>query len=186
MAFWMKCALILAGVWIVAAALIFWSRHARPTAQSVTAYVQHADIASQTGRDRTRTIGSVETQLNEISLEDRQQLQRSGVTRQFFLSLTPAERLAFLDATLPAGFKQWMEAFNRMDRAQRRQIVDRTLAEMKAHEGDQPPPGQDSEIAQHFVDQGMRSFYKDADADTKLDLAPLLEQMQKNSQSAGR
>jgi hypothetical protein len=183
MPFWSKCALLLAGVWITAGAVIYWARHAKPTAQSVTAYLQKAHLD---GDARAGTITAVETQFNEISLEDRQQLQRSGATRRFFLALTPAERLAFLDATLPAGFKQWMEAFNKMTREQRKQIVDRTLAQMKAHAGDEHPPGPNDEIAQHFVDQGMRSFYKDADADTKLDMAPLIEQMQTNAQSFGR
>jgi hypothetical protein len=184
MPFWSKCALVLVGVWIVAGAVIYWARHAKPTAQSVTAYLHDANLA---GHARADTITAVETQLNEVSLEDRQQLQRSGATRQFFLELTPAERLAFLDATLPAGFKQWMDAFNKMTREQRKQIVDRTLAQMKAHEGDdQPPAAPNDEVARHFVDQGMRSFYKDADADTKLDMAPLIEQMQRNAQSFGR
>jgi hypothetical protein len=182
MPFWVKCALILAGVWLVAGAAIYWARQATPTAASVTAYLHKNQLASQAGSARDRTIAAVETQLNEISLDERQRLQRSGAIRDFFLTLTPSERLAFLDATLPANFKQWMEAFNKMDHAQRQKIVDRTLAEMKAHEGEGQPPGQDNQIAQHFVDQGMRSFYKDADADTKLDLAPLIEQMQKNSQ----
>jgi hypothetical protein len=58
---------------------------------------------------------------------------------------------------------------------------------MKAHEGDdQPPAAPNDEVARHFVDQGMRSFYKDADADTKLDMAPLIEQIQRNAQSFGR
>jgi hypothetical protein len=186
MPFWSKCALILAGIWILAGAAIYWARESTPTAASVTAYLNRADIAHQTGRDRSRTISAVETQLNEISLEERRQLQRSDATRRFFLALTPAERLAFLDATLPAGFKQWMDAFNKMDRSQRKQIVERTLAEMKAHEGDDRPAGPDDQVAQRFIDQGMRSFYKDADADTKLDMAPLIEQMQKNSRGGGR
>jgi hypothetical protein len=186
MPFWAKCALIIAGVWLLAGAAIYWSRHAAPTAQSVAASLKSADLAAKSGAARSRAIESVERQLNELSLEERQRLQRSDATRQFFLSLTQEERLAFLDATLPAGFKQWMDAFNKMDRAQRKQIVDRTLAQMKEHEGDGPPPAQNDEVAQRFVDQGMRSFYKDADADTKLDLAPLIEQMQKNSQGVGR
>ncbi len=183
MPFWAKCALTLAGVWLVAGAVIYWSHWATPTADSVAAYLRKSSLASQTGSARSRTIESVETQLNELSLEDRQRLQRSGATRQFFTSLTPAERLAFLDATLPAGFKQWMDAFNKMDPARRKQIVERTLTEMKAHADDARPQGEQAEIAQHFVNQGMQSFYKDADADTKLDLAPLIEQMQKNSQN---
>lgn len=102
-----------------------------------------------------------------------------------FGSLTPAEQEAFLDATLPSGFKQLMDSFNKMEPAKRKQLVENALNEMKKHEGEAPPPGRDDKLAQHVVDQGLRSFYKDADANVKLDLAPLIEQMQKNLQSGG-
>ena len=39
---------------------------------------------------------------------------------------------------------------------------------------------------QKMVEQGLRSYYSDATADVKMDLAPLIEQMQKNLQWNGR
>jgi hypothetical protein len=69
-----------------------------------------------------------------------------------------------------------------MDPVRRKQIVSDALARMKEHEGEGPPPGADSKIAQQVIDQGLKSFYRDADADVKLDLAPLIEQMQRNLQ----
>ena len=36
--------------------------------------------------------------------------------------------------------------------------------------------------AEKMIDQGLKSFYKDASAETKMDLSPLLDQMQKNLQ----
>ena len=69
-----------------------------------------------------------------------------------------------------------------MDPVRRKQIVDQALARMKEHEGQGPPPGADSNVAQHVIDQGLKSFYRDANADVKLDLAPLIEQMQRNLQ----
>ena len=120
--------------------------------------------------------------INRLTFEERQKVQRDGSTHGFFKSLTPAEQEAFLDATLPSGFKQLMDSFNKMDPAKRKQIVERALDDMKKHEGEPPPPGQNEKLAQHVVDQGLRSFYKDANADMKLDLAPLIEQMQKNLQ----
>jgi hypothetical protein len=55
--------------------------------------------------------------------------------------------------------------------------------EMKKHQGDQPKDV-DQKNVQKIVDQGLRSFYSDANADVKLDLAPLIEQMQQNLQSS--
>ena len=44
----------------------------------------------------------------------------------------------------------------------------------------------DDGMSQRVIDQGLKSFYTDANADTKLDLAPLIEQMQRNLQGGPR
>jgi hypothetical protein len=180
MNYWLKIAGALAGVWIVAAVAIHFAHAAKPTAESVSAYIAKSDLSA--GGRRAATIENVESMMNRLTFDERQRVQRNGSTHNFFKSLTPAEQEAFLDATLPSGFKQLMDSFNKMDPAKRKQIVERALDDMKKHEGEQPPPGQNDKLAQHVVDQGLRSFYKDANADVKLDLAPLIEQMQKNLQ----
>ena len=52
--------------------------------------------------------------------------------------------------------------------------------ERDAARGEQLPV--DEEVMQKMVEQGLRSYYQDASADVKMDLAPLIEQMQKNLQ----
>jgi hypothetical protein len=185
MSFWLKTAGAIALTWIVAAGIIHFARASKPTAQSIADYIGREDINTKSGTQRARVIGRVEDMLNRISFDERQQLQRQGVTRDFVRKLTPDEQSAFLDATLPAGFKQWMESFNKMEPERRKRIVDRALAEMKKHEGEQQPRRADDKLTQKIVDQGLRSFYSDASADVKLDMAPLIEQMQKNLQSGG-
>ena len=186
MNYWLKIALVLCAIWAVAAGGIYLARSKKPTAQSVAAYIQANDINSKTGSGRQKIIDRVEAMLNRINLDERDELRREHVTDRFFRSLTPDEQSAFLDATLPTGFKQMMEAFNKMDPAKRKEFVDRALAEMRKRQGEQPPPDVDEKNVQKIVDQGLHSFYSDANADVKLDLAPLIEQMQKNLQSPSR
>lgn len=179
---WTKIGLALVATWAVAASVIYWARTSRPTAESVTAYLATADLAS----NRPKVIGRVQSMLNEVPFEDRQRLNRSGATRKFFASLNPSEQAAFLDATLPSGFKQLMESFNKMEPAKRKRIVEGALTEMKKHEGEAPARAvEDDKLAQRVIDQGLRSFYTDANADVKLDLAPLIEQMQHNLRDRG-
>jgi len=182
MAPWLKISLALLGIWAVAGGVIYWARAEKPTPQSIAAYMRSADITSKTGADRDKVIHRVEEMFNGISYEDRQELRSEGLTNHFFGSLTPDEQGQFLDATLPTGFKQMMDSFNKMDHARRKQFVDRALARMRQDEGERPPPNLDDKNVQRIVDQGLRSFYSDANADVKLDLAPLIEQMQRNVQ----
>ena len=179
---WLKTVLALAAVWAFAFGTIHWLRASKPTAASITGYLSQVNLASESARDRARTLRRAADQLNDLSFEDRQRLQRSGTTRRFFNTLTPDEQIRFLDATLPADFKQLMDVFNKMDPAKRKEFVDHALEEMKKHEGEPRPTGMDEQISQRVIDQGLKSFYKDADSDVKLDLAPLIEQMQHNLQ----
>jgi hypothetical protein len=178
MKLWLKTGSLVAAVWLIAAIVIHIANASHPTAATVTAYVQSLNLDSLQGADRARAIERMEKMVNRITFEDRQQLDRERISRDFLHKLTPAEQDAYLDATLPTGFQQLMDSFNKMDPVKRKQIVSQALERMKEHQGDGPPP--DSNIAQHVIDQGLKSFYRDANADVKLDLAPLVEQMQLN------
>ena len=46
-----------------------------------------------------------------------------------------------------------------------------------------PPAGLNDQLVQKMVNQGLNTFYAEASANAKLDLAPLIEQMQRNLQS---
>ena len=179
---WLKTALALAAVWLLALGTMHLLGASKPTVASLTDQLNRTNLARLSARDRARSIQRVADGLNELSLEDRQQLQRHGVTRRFFDSLTHAEQERFLDATLPTDFKQLMEAFNKMEPAKRKDFVDHALVELQKHAGDGPPPGLDDALGQQVVNQGLKAFYKDANSDVKLDLAPLIEQMQRNLQ----
>jgi hypothetical protein len=56
---------------------------------------------------------------------------------------------------------------------------------MKKHEDDEIPPDKRQLDAngEKIIDQGFRSFYSDASAETKMDVAPLIEQLQHNLQN---
>lgn len=180
---WLKAGGLIAAVWLIAAIAIHFAQSRQPTVASITDYVHSTDLNSLSPAGRARAIARMEDMINRISLDERQQLDRTRVNREFFGKLTPDEQSAYLDATLPTGFKEMMESFNKMDPVKRKQFVSRALEQMKEHQGDGPPPdAAQSQIAQHVIDQGLKSFYKDASADTKLDLAPLVEQMQLNLQ----
>jgi hypothetical protein len=185
MNFWLKIILVVAGIWIIVGGAIYWARHLTPTASSTAAYIRSANITAKSGTARAKAIQRVEKMVQGLTAEERQQWQRDETTREFWAALTPEEQRALFEALLPSGFKQMMEAFNKMEPARRKKIIEQSLAEMKKHEGEQPPPGVDEQLQQRIINEGMKSFYSDASADTKLDMAPLIEQMQRNMQGVG-
>ena len=183
---WIKTALALAAVWAVAAGIIYGLHATTPTAASVSSYLAQTDLTRLQGRERARAIEKVADQLNGVSIEERGKIERGGKLRRFFLGLRPDEQQAFLDSTLPAGFKQLMEAFNKMEPEKRRRFVERALEDMKKRGSEGRPSDADPKLHEQVVNQGLRSFYSDASPDVKLDLAPLIEQMQRNLQLGGQ
>lgn len=173
--------IILAVVWLVAGSIIWWTRAARPTPASVTAYIQKNSLDNVPETRRTEVIDHVAAQMNRLNFEERQQLRKSRVDRNFFEKLTPEERQHFLDLTLPEGFRQLMLALNKMTPEQRKKIVQRALDDL---EKEDPENGArvDREEVQKMIGQGMESFYKDASVEVKLDFAPVIEQLQRATQ----
>ena len=169
-------------IWAVAAVVIWVSRSASPTPEKLKAYVEAHPIAGRGDAERARIIERTATQLNSLTFEQRRDLRESGAVRWFFESLTPPERARFLDLTLPEGFRQMMSALNKMAPEKRQKLVQRVLDDIRKNAPQSAERIHEDEVKK-IVGQGVSSFYENANADVKLDFAPVLEELQRNLQS---
>jgi cell division septal protein FtsQ len=188
---WIKAIILLAVVWSVVGGVMWWARSQKPTPDRLLAYVETHPIDGKPSSDRARIIEKVAKQLNGLSYEERRNLRISRQLDGFFRRLNADEQTRFLDLTLPEGFKQMMEALNNMGPEKRKKFVERTLNDMKRQEGLEGSDEArerfvDDRNTQKIIDQGLKSFYSEASAETKMDVAPILEQMQRNLQGFGR
>lgn len=178
---WIKAIIGLAVVWLLALGVIWGARAMQPTPEKLARYIERHQLAGQPPAVRQTRLEEVADQLNALSYEQRREIRGGKDLDAFFRDLTPAEQALFLERTLPTGFKQMMEAFNKMEPQKRKKFVEKTLAEMRQQEGDEPPRADDPNI-EKIINSGLKSFYSDASAEVKMDLSPLIEQMQKNLQ----
>ncbi len=179
---WLKLLGVLAVIWLIAGTVIFFARSAKVTPESLVAYADTHPIDGKPAAERAKVIEKLAGQMNELAYEDRRGVRMSKGLDGFFKALTPEEQTRFLDLTLPTGFKQMMDALNKMTPEKRQQFVEKALTDMKKHEGDRPPDAELDGNAKKIIDQGFKTFYSDASADVKMDVAPLIEQLQKNLQ----
>ena len=183
---WLKLLLCLVAIWAVVGGVILWARHLKPTPESLMRYIDaHPVTVTGPAADREKVLVKVAAQLNQLEYEQRREVRMSRKLNSFFRGLSAAEQARFLDLTLPTGFKQMMDALNKMTPEKRKEFVDKALADMKKHEGEAIPEDKRRLDAngQKIIDQGFRSFYSEASPETKMDVAPLIEQLQKNLQS---
>ncbi len=181
---WIKAALLLAAVWLVVGGAVYFARSAKATPETLVAYVKAHPVEGKPEKERKKVIENVAGRLNQLDYEERREFRMGRKMDGFFRELTPVEQARFLDLTLPTGFKQMMNSLNKMPREKRREVVTKALEEMRKNEGEGGPPPAlgDDKTAQKIIDEGFKSFYSEASAETKMDVAPLIEQMQKNMQ----
>jgi len=183
---WKALALV-ATIWVVVAAGLFFVGRSKPTPERLMAYLETQPLKEATPDARVQILERVSRQLTAIPYETRREApeMRRAVDR-FFRELTPAEQSEFLDRTLPVGFTQMMEALNKMDPERRKRLVDRALENLQKGDGrseEERALSLDDPNVRKIIENGVQSFYKDANAQTKLDLAPLLETIQRQTQN---
>ena len=103
--------------------------------------------------------------------------------------MTEAERLKFIEATLPTGFKQMMDAFSQLPDDRRKKFIDDAMKRLRdeganginktaGDYGKNGPPPLSPELENKVRELGLKELYTDSSAETKAELAPLVEQMQ--------
>ncbi|MEM1443685.1 MAG: hypothetical protein AAGF67_15170 [Verrucomicrobiota bacterium] len=155
----------------------------KPTVEKLDSFTEKNPLSEITDpEERKEVIGKVVDLLNEMEPSEvakLQQQEQKDPRRRFMESLSPEEQLFFLERRVGRAFQQMMVSFNDMEREERQRIVERSLKRMKENPDRNPPGGGDPEIAEKIADAGLKAYYSDASVETKIDLAPLLEEMQK-------
>jgi len=185
--------LAIAGIWIVAVAGYYIAQTLKVTADKVRAYAESVDLNQLSAADRARALKKLADELNALSLADRQQLQLNRLTQKWFAEMTEAEKEAFIEATMPTGIKQMLAAFEQQPEEKRRKMIDDALKRLRDQGGNaggnqpngggtnRPPISPELEAKMRTV--GLQSFYSESSAQTKAELAPLLEEMQRTMES---
>ena len=170
------------------------AKHAKVTPEKVRAYTESVDFSHLSAAERAAAIQKLAAMLNALSLEERQSLRQDRTAYKWFEKMTEDEKGEFLEATMPTGFKQMIGAFEDMPPDKRKKVVDQAIKQMKdqrekmAASGQLPSPGTNAVVlSQELQDKvtkiGLQSFYSHSSAQTKAELAPFLEEMQRTMES---
>ena len=178
-------------IWVAALAAYNRARNATVTADKVRAYVESTDLARLSGAERARAIDRLAAMLNGLSTEERQKAQIERTAGRWFQEMTEEEKAHFIEATMPTGFKQMLTAFEQLPEEKRRHAVDdalRRLKEAKAKvqtDGNiAGAPGTNGPVLSEELQAkiraiGLKTFYSQSSAETKAELAPVLEELQR-------
>jgi hypothetical protein len=188
-------AAVLVGIWALAAVGFVVARNAKVTAEKVRAYVESVELAKLSAAERARALQELADKINRLSREERQRFRLDRATLRWFEEMTEDEKGQFLEATMPTGFKQMISAFEELPEEKRRRAVDDALRRLREANNrmqggavvmgvtNQPPISEELEAKVRTI--GLKTFYSQSSAQTKAELAPVLEELQRVMEMGG-
>jgi len=187
---------VVCAIWLVALAGYRIASNAKMTAEKVKAYGESVDISKLSGAARAKAIRELADKLNALSLEERRKARLDRTARDWFDRMTEEEKGAFLEATMPNGFKQMLTAFEELPEESRRKTIDDALRRLRQardqagsgarrgpRNGTNSPPVLSEELEAKVRSIGLKTFYSQSSAQTKAELAPVLEELQRVMES---
>lgn len=183
----------IAGLWVLALAGYFLARNTKVTADKVTAYVTSVDLGKLSAADRARAIRKLEDMLNALSVEERRKARMERAGMRWFEQMTEAEKGEFIEATMPTGFRQMLTAFEQLPEERRRRSIDDALKRLRESQSQLQAggvimggrgtgtnaPALSDELQAKIKVIGLKAFYSQSSAQTKAELAPVLEELQR-------
>ena len=166
------------------------------TAEKVKAYAESVDISKLTGDARAKAIQDLADKLNALSFEERRKARLEREAWSWFDRMTEEEKAAFIEATMPTGFKQMLASFEQLPEDKRRKTIDDAMRRLRDARdqlgavagggnrgGTNSPPVLSDELQAKVRTIGLKTFYSQSSAQTKAELAPVLEELQRVMES---
>ena len=182
-------------LWVLALTGYVIARNSRVTAEKVRAYSESVDLSKLSAADRAKALKKLADMLNALSLEERRQARLDRIPWLWFKEMTEDEKAAFIEATMPTGFKQMLASFEQLPEEKRRRAVDDALRRLKEERdkmssadgstsvGSTNGPVLSEELQAKVRTIGLKTFYSQSSAQTKAELAPVLEELQRVMES---
>ncbi len=183
-------------IWAVAMTGYFLAKNSRLTAEKADDYVKSVDLTKLSADARARAIRKLAEMLNGLSFEERQKARLERVAWPWLEQMTEQEKAGFIEATMPTGLKQMLTAFEQLPEDKRRRSVQDALVRLRDTQarllagGAELPPGATNgvlslspELQARIRTMGLNAFYSQSSAQTKAELAPVLEELQRVMES---
>ena len=131
-------------------------------------------------KEREEELRRIADMVNRLDFAEREKNRNNRSGEEFFRKLSTNEKNLFIDLTIVESMSRFMEALDQMPEAQRKSFVEKGLKEIqegRTAEEMERAKEMDETLLTKISEEGMRAYFDKASADTKLDLAPLMEKM---------
>lgn len=176
-------------VWVIAFGAYQIAASRKVTAERVRSYAASIDLSRLSAEERAKAIAKLAAMLNALSYEERREARLNRTWEPWFAQMTDAEKAQFIELTMPTGFKQTIAAFEKLPDDKRQHAVDDALRNLReaqtqmkkngAQNVSTNTPALSEELQKQVAAIGFKTFYGSSSAQTKAELAPVMEEMQR-------
>ena len=181
----LQTVLLIALIWGGVVALRAFAGSKQVTAEKVNREIAAAAFEDWSGREgtdptREKKLREIAGLVNRLDFAERQKTRDDRTTEGFFRKMSPPEKKLFIDLTVRESMGKFMEAMDALPPEKRKEFVEQGLREIESGKTEEEMArarelGDD--LLETVANEGMRAYFEKASADTKLDLAPLMESM---------
>jgi len=174
-------------VWLLCWAGYSIAKKSQMTREKLNRYLQSIDLEKMSAAERAKALQALLDKWNAMSLEDRRHWH---IDHDWFARLTDAEKALIIEGMVPAQIKLELNAFEQLPKEQRQRIIDRAMKQIKeasanagAGQGGAGDSGLSPELEAKVRTMGLSAIYSQSSAQSKVELAPLLNEIQQQLES---
>ncbi len=184
--FALQAALALALVWSAVAATTAAMNARIPTAEKLLVRVADELLSEGTRREVVERVAAEYARLPFLEKRALRAPEAGGRFEGFLARLSGEEKSLFVERALPRGFRELLDGFGKMDERDRQRNLERSRRELLENIGDSPAKmmieAAGPALLQQIAEKGLGPFFDALPPDVKLQMLPMIEQMQNNAQ----
>ena len=190
-----KAAIVLLLVWSCVWVVRSYAGSRKITAERVNREVAAARFADWSAEQsppdaaeaqrRDKELRKIAKLVNGLDFQEREKNRDNRTGEAFFRKLAPTEKSLFIDLTIMESMGRFMESLDAMKPEQRKKFVEQGLKEINEGRTKAEMERADqlgADLLDQISQQGMKAYFEKSSADTKLDLAPLMQSMNETMQ----
>lgn len=191
----LKAVLVLLVVWAGVWGVRAYAGSKKITAERLDREVAAARFADWSGQAfppdrveaarREKELRNIAGLVNRLDFQEREKNRENRAGENFFRKLAPDEKSLFIELTIVESMSRFMESLDAMKPEQRKKFVEQGMKEIQSGRTQEEMARTDelgADLLEKISQQGMRAYFDKSSADTKLDLAPLMEAMNETMQ----
>ena len=184
---------VLVAVWALAMAGYVIAKNAKVTGEKVRAYLAKTDLSKLNAKDRAKALKQLADYMNQLPPDQRRTTRMDREWESWFKTMSDQEKGNLIEATMPSGVTQMLTAFEQLPPEKRKKAIADSLKRMREArndprnagqwQGKDAPPPLSEDLQKRAAAAGLGAFYSQSSAQTKAELAPLLEEIQRSMES---